>query len=165
MTLGGKKLIIKLKKILDSDNQCLLIDENLEDFSYKDFQISNINVKGEVFKQSDILQLSCKILFTYFTTFDRCLEDIQKNEDFPLEKQYDIKEIENSEAEGIDLKEAVREQILLNMPNKVLCKDDCLGLCPDCGINLNKESCDCGKNKINPKFAALSKLLEGEGEN
>ncbi len=158
-------MIIKLKKILDSDNQCLLIDENLVDFSYKDFQISNINVKGEVFKQSDILQLSCKILLTYFTTCDRCLEDIQRNEDFPLEKQYDIKEIENSEAEGIDLKEAVREQILLNMPNKVLCKDDCLGLCPDCGINLNKESCDCGKNKINPKFAALSKLLEGEGEN
>ena len=93
------------------------------------------------------------------------MEDIQRNEDFPLDKQYDIKEIENSEAEGIDLKEAVREQILLNMPNKVLCKDDCLGLCPDCGINLNKESCDCGENKINPKFAALSKLLEGEGEN
>lgn len=45
----------------------------------------------------------------------------------------------------VDLSEMVREKIVLSMPYTVYCKDDCKGLCPVCGTNLNKNRCDCNK--------------------
>lgn len=165
MTLGGIKLIIRLKKILDDEDRSIIVDETLDGFEYKDFSFSPIEVKGNVLIDLDMLKLTVDVSFEYSASCDRCLDDIKRKEVFPLVKQYDIKEIESSDKEGIDLEEAVIEKILLNMPSKVLCRDDCLGLCPECGINLNKESCNCADNKINPKFAALGKLLKGEGEN
>ena len=158
-------MIIRLKKILDDKDRSIIIDETLENFDYNDFTFSPIEVKGNVLIDLDMLKLNVNVSYSYKGQCDRCLEDISKTEEFTLVKQYDIKEIESSDKEGIDLEETVKEQILLNMPSKVLCKDDCLGLCPICGINLNKESCNCMDNQINPKFAALEKLLKGEGEN
>lgn len=158
-------MIIRLKKILDDKDRSIIIDETLENFDYNDFTFSPIEVKGNVLIDLDMLKLNVNVSYNYKGQCDRCLEDINKTEEFTLVKQYDIKEIESSDKEGIDLEETVKEQILLNMPSKVLCKDDCLGLCPICGINLNKESCNCMDNQINPKFAALEKLLKGEGEN
>ncbi|MBM4294554.1 MAG: DUF177 domain-containing protein, partial [Deltaproteobacteria bacterium] len=45
--------------------------------------------------------------------------------------------------ENIDLQGIVREQIILSMPLKPLCHEDCRGLCPGCGANLNREACTC----------------------
>lgn len=165
MTLGGIKLIIRLKKILEDKDRSIIIDETLDGFDYNDFTFSPIKITGNVLIDLDMLKLIADVNYSYGGQCDRCLDDVKKEEEFTLVKQYDIKEIESSDKEGIDLEETVKEQILLNMPSKVLCKDDCLGLCPECGINLNKESCNCKDNQINPKFAALEKLLKGEGEN
>jgi len=157
-------LIIRLKKILEDKDRSIIINETLEGFMYNDITFSDVEVKGTVLIDLDMLKLEADVKYFYTGECDRCLEPIKSNEEFKLVKQYDIKDIESSDKEGIDLEETVIEKILLNMPSKVLCKDDCLGLCPDCGINLNKESCDCKENQINPKFAALGKLLNGEGE-
>ncbi len=45
----------------------------------------------------------------------------------------------------VDLTEMVREKVILSMPYSVYCKEDCKGLCPVCGINLNEAQCDCNK--------------------
>ena len=58
----------------------------------------------------------------------------------------------------IDLSEVIREQILLNLPEQVLCKEDCKGLCPQCRANLNLKDCDCGEEDIDPRWAALKDL-------
>ncbi len=60
----------------------------------------------------------------------------------------------------IDLDEAIREQILLNLPLKPLCSEECRGICPSCGINLNQESCGCDTKKIDPRLEVLKKLLD-----
>ncbi len=46
--------------------------------------------------------------------------------------------------EGVELDEVVREQVLLALPMRAICSEDCKGLCPQCGVNLNLETCSCG---------------------
>jgi uncharacterized protein len=55
----------------------------------------------------------------------------------------------------IDLTPAVREQILLYLPAPPLCRDECLGLCPKCGKDLNEGACGCDRSAIDPRWAAL----------
>lgn len=55
----------------------------------------------------------------------------------------------------IDLSHEIEEQVAMEIPMKPLCGDDCRGLCPTCGIDLNTGSCDCPDTSINLKFSAL----------
>lgn len=58
----------------------------------------------------------------------------------------------------------LREQTLVTIPMKSLCQPECQGICPQCGINLNLEACECVREEINPQFAALASLLSEEDE-
>jgi uncharacterized protein len=56
------------------------------------------------------------------------------------------------------LEDVLREQVLLSLPARTLCKQDCKGLCPRCGRNLNSESCNCDETPESPQWHALSEL-------
>lgn len=58
----------------------------------------------------------------------------------------------------VDLTEIIREQILLDLPEQVYCREDCKGLCPHCGANRNLIDCECGEKEIDPRWAALKNL-------
>ncbi|TDI89140.1 MAG: DUF177 domain-containing protein [Candidatus Dadabacteria bacterium] len=58
----------------------------------------------------------------------------------------------------IDLSNYLMEQIAISLPIKVVCNEDCKGLCTICGTNLNQETCTCESEKVNPKFAILKNL-------
>jgi uncharacterized protein len=60
----------------------------------------------------------------------------------------------------LDIKEIVKEQVLLSVPMKPLCRDDCRGLCPVCGKDLNEGACKCRKEEIDPRLAPLAKFKE-----
>lgn len=62
------------------------------------------------------------------------------------------------ESTQLDLNEVVREQILLNLPEQVFCKEDCKGLCPKCGADRNLIDCKCEETEIDPRWAALKDL-------
>ncbi|MGB9181093.1 MAG: DUF177 domain-containing protein [Pyrinomonadaceae bacterium] len=62
----------------------------------------------------------------------------------------------------IDIDELVREQVLLAMPTRALCVEDCKGLCPVCGADRNAEDCACQTSEIDPRWAALGKLVNGK---
>ena len=59
----------------------------------------------------------------------------------------------------LDLSEAIRQYALLAIPMKPLCRQDCAGLCPACGCNLNHTSCNCPSESIDPRWAELSKMV------
>ncbi|MBA7697437.1 hypothetical protein ES703_106102 [subsurface metagenome] len=59
----------------------------------------------------------------------------------------------------LDLTEAMRQYALLAIPMKPICREDCAGLCPDCGHNLNEGSCNCPPQETNPRWAKLRKLV------
>jgi len=58
----------------------------------------------------------------------------------------------------IDLGEAIAEQVIMALPMRPLCREECRGLCPQCGANLNETDCGCEKPVFNSKFAALKDL-------
>jgi len=64
----------------------------------------------------------------------------------------------------LDIYDVVREDVILEMPTKFLCSEDCKGLCPVCGCNLNHSQCDCDASVPDPRFDALRALLEDNGD-
>jgi DUF177 domain-containing protein len=67
-------------------------------------------------------------------------------------------EIGYYQGEGILLEDVLREQVLLALPLKITCREDCKGLCPHCGKNLNQEQCSCAVPAEDPRWAALKDI-------
>jgi uncharacterized protein len=67
----------------------------------------------------------------------------------------DVDVVEGNE---LDLTHLAREQILLNLPETILCREDCKGICPKCGSDLNAGNCNCSEDEIDPRWAALKDL-------
>jgi len=67
-------------------------------------------------------------------------------------------EIGYYQGEGLLLEDVLREQILLAVPLKVVCREDCKGLCPGCGSNLNHEGCICAEPLPEPRWEALKDI-------
>lgn len=65
------------------------------------------------------------------------------------------------EVDTLDLGEMVREQLLLALPMKRLCSEDCRGLCPSCGVNRNSTECQCDAGDVDPRLQPLRDLLRG----
>jgi uncharacterized protein len=67
-------------------------------------------------------------------------------------------EIGYYQKDGLLLEDVLREQVLLSLPAKTLCREDCKGLCPSCGRNRNSETCTCETAPADPRWSALSDL-------
>ena len=140
---------------------------------------SPVQVNMEIYKAGDKYVLYGELRGGLQVACDRCLEDFHRELKtafrvylaLPLPEE-DDKEIELAEkdlevdfirGEEIDLDEIIREQIYLSLPMKSLCSGSCLGLCPTCGTNLNKGSCQCHRAQGHPAFLKLKKLnVEGD---
>ena len=79
----------------------------------------------------------------------------------PKEAEVELEEIDEIflDEKVFDTAELVKEQMYLLLPEKVLCKEECRGFCPDCGTNLNEADCKCPKT-LDSRFSDLNKLLE-----
>lgn len=62
------------------------------------------------------------------------------------------------QGDGLQLEDVIREQVLLAVPLKVTCREECKGLCPHCGANLNLEQCSCEEPVENPRWSALKEI-------
>lgn len=71
----------------------------------------------------------------------------------------DLVLLAEADESGYDIFPRVRETVILELPIRFLCDEDCKGLCPRCGANLNEGSCDCGPAEGDPRWAELKKLL------
>jgi uncharacterized protein len=67
-------------------------------------------------------------------------------------------EIGYYQGEGLLLEDVLKEQVLLALPVKQVCREDCKGLCPQCGTNLNTGSCDCATGMPDPRWSALEDI-------
>ena len=67
-------------------------------------------------------------------------------------------EFSTYDGEEVDVSPLIREQLLLALPTRPLCQEGCRGLCPQCGANLNLNSCDCSAQKFDPGLEALRSL-------
>jgi len=129
---------------------------------------SNINVDLLLTKVLKEISVRGNIWFSIETPCARCLDTIDLilepevnlillPEYLPHEKDEDI-DFETYKGDEIDLGGYLRELIAMSLPIKVLCVEECKGLCPNCGVNLNLEECSCKDNWVDPRFAVLRNL-------
>jgi uncharacterized protein len=123
------------------------------------------------------IRLVGKFGVDYEANCARCLETVSQH----LERAFDLiyrplgsdrrrEEVSISEAEteigyyqgeGMELADSLREQVLLAAPVKVVCRESCKGICPQCGRNLNEGACDCAPAISDPRWNALRDLKKG----
>ena len=122
---------------------------------------------GTVRNTAGVLVMKGLITTCIHGTCDRCAADFDREMEIPIDAVL-VTELANEENEdewvfplegdSADLEDIVRTTFVLNMDSKLLCSDDCKGLCCRCGKNLNDGPCDCRK-EIDPRLAALKQLL------
>ncbi len=99
----------------------------------------------------------------------RCLAPVRIKVNFKLNEKFSHAGVLNEEAETfsgdqIDLAEVVKRSILSALPMKVVCREDCKGLCPVCGKDLNEGDCGCDTTSIDPRFESLRALFKVDEE-
>jgi uncharacterized protein len=136
--------------------------------------VAPVSLVFDIYKDKDKFHLRGVVKTTLEMSCGRCLEPFRLAVDAPFDLRYQPhapqheageREIEADdldtayyENDEIDLGQLMQEQFYLALPMKPLCKDDCKGLCPTCGTNLNKATCDCKTDWEDPRLAALKAL-------
>ena len=136
--------------------------------------IAPVTLAFDIHKDKDKFHLVGRVKSTLEMSCSRCLEPFTLDVDAPFDLRYqphaehhegEEREVEADdmdtafyENDEIDLGQLMQEQFYLVLPMKPLCKDDCKGLCPNCGTNLNKATCDCNIQWEDPRLAALRAL-------
>lgn len=96
------------------------------------------------------------LLSTFALTYARTLPEIEvEDEDAEVELTAEDLGMTLLDGDEIDLHEAVQEQVLLALPFRPLCSEECRGLCPHCGVDLNITSCNCHGDGFGNKFSVL----------
>lgn len=163
-------MLINLKEFFSGERSRLDIDYS---FSMGDVAVdglkpfvSPVSVKGRLRFFADSVELTAEVAYDYSMPCNRCMEEtltrrrqkifhvlarsLNEDEDDTYVQVEDV----------LDLDALLYADIILELPTKYICKEDCRGLCPQCGVNRNKETCNCGKSGIDPRLEALKALLE-----
>lgn len=164
-------MLLQCRSLFVGEVNSLPINTEL-DFSQVEFQGGHpftdpIRITGSVAVRAGVVQLSARAGFTFCGACDRCLAPYTKTYDIPLEHTL-VTTLENEENDDfilldnyqLDLDDLVLADILLELPYKSLCREDCRGLCPMCGKNLNEGLCGCSRKSVDPRLAVLGQLLE-----
>lgn len=131
----------------------------------------DVKVRGVMVGTGERVSIRAEVDTTLATRCSRCLEDVN----LPLSAEVDAvfartvdpddPDLYVFEASSVDLTDAVRDALIMEIPMMVLCKEDCKGLCPTCGANRNKVSCTCQKgDEIANPFAALKEFVHNDEE-
>ena len=160
---------LELKKIFLNENEELSVHTDLDmtdcDLGENRFP-DVIGADIRVSNHAGLVEFDAAVSFTFSFRCDRCYERFDRDFAFrfhhilvtslPEENSDDYIEAPDY---MLDTDALLRDDILLELPSKFLCKDSCKGLCPKCGKNLNNGSCACSKGEPDPRLAALSQLL------
>ena len=97
------------------------------------------------------LEISEKLMYLYYSR-DAESESLDEFDDYmPVELEYFAK--------VLDVMPQIQESIYTLLPTKILCREDCKGLCPNCGADLNENSCSCVKEDVDPRLEALRNFV------
>ena len=136
--------------------------------------VTPVQVDFDIHKDKDRFRLVGTTRTELELSCGRCLEPYR----IPVETEFDLRYLPESQSSGeserevaeedldtsfyrddqIDLNEVLREQFYLALPMKPLCREDCRGLCPKCGTNLNTGACTCATRWEDPRLAPLKNL-------
>lgn len=125
---------------------------------------STVDIDLEAESMSDGVVVKGSIRAAFHGECRRCLSPLAGYIDVKVHELYQV-EVTDPDAfaiigDQIDLVPMVRETVLLELPDAPVCRPDCAGLCPQCGIDLNVITCECVMETIDPRWAALEGLRD-----
>ena len=148
-------------------------DAVLEDMDFAGDPISfrDIKIEGTLLGAGERVSVRADVEAIMKSRCVSCLEDVempikaQIDGEFAKEEDSDDPDLYVFEASTIELTDAVRDALIMEIPTRILCSEECKGLCPVCGVNRNKVSCTCqeGGEVANP-FAALKSIVLNDEE-
>lgn len=164
-------MILDLKAIFLNDGSVLHTDyffnmaEVKVDSIYPFTSPVRVDITAE--NRAGLVKLSLATSFNYQRPCDRCGTGVTKAMQYNFE-HYLVTSLSGDQNDDyietpdhtIDLDELLTADILLELPSKFLCSDNCKGLCPKCGANLNETTCNCTTKQIDPRLEVLKQLIE-----
>ena len=140
--------------------------------------IEPAEVSGKVRQQGSRSHVSGRVTARVQTECDRCLKLVELPIDSQFKLEYvtaadyraqqavelteDELDLSVFDGEAIDIDELVKEELLLAVPDQVLCSESCKGMCAVCGANKNSVECGCEAKEIDPRWAELKKLVNSK---
>jgi len=135
-------------------------------------------VTGEIRKKAGEVKVSGSVSGELEVECDRCLQPVK----LPVESTFEVELLTSTDyaarevpelseqdlnvsvfdGEAVEVDDLVKEELLLAVPDHVLCDENCQGICSDCGTNKNLLNCDCATEDIDPRWAELKKLVNSE---
>lgn len=167
-------MVINLENVFNDGVKEIKVDFDF-DFSSVDFDgvypfAVPVKLRGAVVNETGIVYIKASASFRFDAVCDRCACEFSRDMTVPVEHILvsELNEEDNDDfilAEGmqLDIEQLVLEDILLSLPMKTLCREECKGMCSQCGKNLNDGSCDC-KKEIDPRLAALKEIFAEDDE-
>ena len=164
-------MLENLKEIFENESSVLDISRSIPSGSnvlWSDHPFfDGLKVTGAIKNRAGMVELMADAFFKTSLKCDRCLEEVVQDHKMHFEHTLsanaaadvwsDLIEAENF---CLDINALLVADISLELPTKVLCSEDCEGLCLACGTNLNHEMCKCDKRQLDPRLEALRKLLD-----
>ncbi|NLP14729.1 MAG: DUF177 domain-containing protein [Clostridium sp.] len=167
---------IDITSILKNDGASLDIEHNepLEsnNFVAGDFIFDRpISFKGRMVNAGGVIKLDGRLTVEYSTNCSRCLKDIESmvnidiQEDFVGENSDKTDEQYTYQGKYVDLEKVIKDNIILNLPVRQICDDECRGFCPKCGVDLNSSKCECHSDETDPRLEALKDFFKNSPGN
>ena len=167
-------MLLGLSKIIDCPGQSVSfsVSIDLSDLRFGNcFPVTEpVKAEGTVRNTAGVLVMTGNVTTCLHGVCDRCADSFTRDVDIPLNVVLvtELASEENEdewvfplEGDSADLEDIIRTVFVLNLDSKLLCMEECKGICGGCGKNLNREACSCQK-ELDPRFAALKQLLENK---
>lgn len=173
-------MLLNLTDILSSEEKTVqkqisyeadVFESGLESFPI--IKKTPLDLTMKVIEKGKVL-LTGAMKLTFQMNCDRCLKDVSYDLDLNFEESISKEEIEadtedkeeQSFLEGyhLDTEKLIHNEILMNLPMKVLCREDCKGICKQCGKDLNLGECGCDDFVPDPRMAMIKDIFNGNKE-
>lgn len=126
-----------------------------------------LRITGRIYNNGQSLTLEADVAGKMVTECARCLDEIKVDVEFSVhellsqrkENEADSEDIILFDGYEVELDDIIADHFLMNISGRYLCSEDCKGLCPTCGKNLNAGDCDCDNDYIDPRWQALADIL------
>ena len=161
LSLEGKTQVVEAPVSMDS------FQSKLGDFPVAEKEPLSLTITNTGKK---VLKIEAKGRITVNIPCDKCLKDVPTEFDINFEQEIDMQaskedrikdldEINYVTGCSLDVEQLVHNEILIHWPLRVLCKEDCRGICPKCGKDLNEGSCECDQTCPDPRMAVISDIF------
>jgi len=159
------RLRVNARELLRVPGSTRTIDASIDagDLGVDDERITGpVTVVLEAVSNIDGVVVAGSISIPWSVACRRCLADVTGTATVDVEEIYQDDVVDEDayaiEGDQIDLAPAVREYVLIELPDGPLCRDDCAGICPVCGADRNEAPCDCDNSVRDARWAALDDL-------